>query len=151
MGVLRLLFHPDFGRPAGEMKASAGRIGRSVGGLWRLPEGSRLDARRFLSLGGAVRLAVGLAMAGLGVALGAEVAWGQGFRSDLFDIVDEASRDLFDMLRGGDGGGNAAYAALGEMVGYTEAELLAMSFREITHPKDLDRVLGARRRLMSGD
>ena len=127
MGVLRLFFHPEVGRPLGEMKASAGRIGRSVGGLWRLPEGSRLDARRLRSRAGAIRLAVGLALVSLGVALGAEVAWGQGFRSDLFDIVDEASRDLFDMLRGGDGGGNAAYAALGEMVGYFNAGVLVLA------------------------
>ena len=127
MSVLRLLFHPEFGRPLDEMKASVGRIGRSVRGLWRLPEGHRLDARRFRSRIGALRLALGLAIAGLGVALGAEVAWGQGFRSDLFDIVDEASRDLFDMLRGGDGGGNAAYAALGEMVGYFNAGVLVLA------------------------
>ena len=78
MGVLRLLFHPEFGRPLGETKASAGRIGRSVAGLWQLPEGSRPEARRFRSRIGAARLALGLAIVGLGIALGTGVAWGQG-------------------------------------------------------------------------
>ena len=127
MAVLRLLFHPELGRPLGEMRASAGRIAGSIGQLWRLPEGSRFDARRFRSRIGLVRLALGLSLVGLGIALGTGVAWGQGFQSDLFDIVDEASRDLFDLLRGGDGGGNAAYAALGEMVGYFNAGVLVLA------------------------
>ena len=124
MWLLRLLFLPEFGRSLGQMRASAGRIGDSVGALWRLPEGSRLGVDRFRSRRGAARLAAGLALVGLGTALGTGLAWGQGFQSDLFDIVDEASRDLFDLLRGGDGGGNAAYAALGEMVGYFNAGVL---------------------------
>ncbi len=124
MGLLRLLFLPEFGRSLGQMRASAGRIGDSVGALWRLPEGSRLGIDRFRSRRGAARLVAGLALVGLGTALGTGLAWGQGFESDLFDIVDEASRDLFDLLRGGDGGGNAAYAALGEMVGYFNAGVL---------------------------
>jgi len=127
MGVLRLLFHPEIGRPVDEMRASAGRIAGSVGQLWRLPEGSRFDARRFRTRIGVARLALGLSLVGLGIALGTGVAWGQGFQSDLFDIVDEASRDLFDLLRGGDGGGNAAYAALGEMVGYFNAGVLVLA------------------------
>ena len=124
MRVLRLLFLPDFGRSLGQMRASAGRIGDSVGDLWRVPEGSRLDAGRFRSRRGAVRLVAGLVLVGLGLALGSGIAWGQGFESDLFEIVDEAGRDLFDLLRGGDGGGNGAYAALGEMVGYFNAGVL---------------------------
>lgn len=126
MWLLRLLFLPEFGRSLGQMKASAGRIGASVGALWRLPEGSRLGIDRFRSRRGAARLAAGLALVGLGTALGTGLAWGQGFQSDLFDIVDEASRDLFDLLRGGDGGGNAAYAALGDMVGYFNAGVLVL-------------------------
>ena len=124
MWLLRLLFLPEFGRSLGQMRASAGRIGASVGALWRLPEGSRIGVDRFRSRRGAARLAAGLALVVLGTALGTGLAWGQGFQSDLFDIVDEASRDLFDLLRGGDGGGNAAYAALGEMVGYFNAGVL---------------------------
>ena len=127
MGVLRLLFHPEIGRPLDEMRASAGRMGRSVAGLWRLPEGRRLDVGQFRSRRGAARLVIGLLLVGLGVALGTGMAWGQAFESDLFDIVDEASRDLFDLLRGGDGGGNAAYAALGEMVGYFNAGVLVLA------------------------
>ena len=126
MWLLRLLFLPEFGRSLGQMKASAGRIGASVGALWRLPEGSRLGIDRFRSRRGAARLVAGLALVGLGTALGTGLAWGQGFQSDLFDIVDEASRDLFDLLRGGDGGGNAAYAALGDMVGYFNAGVLVL-------------------------
>ena len=126
MGVLRLLFHPEIGRPLDQMRASAGRIGSRLSELWRLPEGSRLDIARFRSVRGAARLSLGLVLVGLGVALGAGGAWGQGFGSDLFNIVDEASRDLFDLLRGGDGGGNAAYAALGQMVGYFNAGVLVL-------------------------
>ena len=124
MGLLRLLFLPEFGRSLGQVRASAGRIGDSVSDLWRVPEGSRLDAGRFRSRRGAARLAAGLVLVGLGLSLGSGIAWGQGFESDLFEIVDEASRDLLDLLRGGDGGGNAAYAALGEMVGYFNAGVL---------------------------
>ena len=127
MWLLRLLFLPEFGRSLGQVRASAGRIGDAVGALWRVPSGSRLEAGRFRSRRGAARLVAGLSLVGLGVALGAGVAWGQGFQSDLFDIVDEASRDLFDLLRGGDGGGNAAYAALGEMVGYFNAGVLILA------------------------
>ena len=89
------------------------------------PKGGRTAIREWLVFD--TGLKVELVLAALGVGLGAEVAWGQGFRSDLFDIVDEAGRDLFDMLRGGDGGGNAAYAALGGMVGYFNAGVLVLA------------------------
>ena len=128
MRLLRLLFLPEFGRTLRAGRASAGRVAASAASLWELPEGRRPEARRLLATRrGTAGLAFGLGVAALGTALGAGGASGQGIDASLFETVDDASRQLFAMLRGGDGGGNAAYAALGDMVWYFNAGVLVFA------------------------
>lgn len=130
MSLVRFLFMPEFHRPLRSAKASLGRSGEWLGLLGRELGMDRIDRRPWTSARSMAATAGSLAVGIVGTAavvLAGRSSFAQTIDSSLFETVDEASRDLVGFLRGGDGGGNAAYAALGDMIWYFTAGLLVLA------------------------
>ena len=112
-------------KAARSIHQSATRMSRMVGGLWERPQGVVVDLRGLSSPRGILLIAVAGVMIGSAVLLGLRTAEAQVFGQDVFDTVDQASRELLSFLDGGDG--DEQYQALGTMVFYFNLAVFSLA------------------------
>ena len=121
-----LLFVPELRRSLSAMRGASRRVRGSFGALWTAPAGRSLALARFGTRRGLAAGCAGLLLVLLGTGLGVEAALAQSVDAGIFDVMDQASRDLVAFLRGG-GTANAGWNALGEMVFYFNAGMLVLA------------------------
>ena len=121
-----LFFVPELRRSLSAMRGASRRVRGSFGALWTVPAGRSLALAHFGTRRGLAAGCAGLLLVLLGTGLGVEAALAQSVDAGIFDVMDQASRDLVAFLRGG-GTANAGWNALGEMVFYFNAGMLVLA------------------------
>ncbi len=119
-----LVFVPECRRSLQSIRNTCHGIRSSAGSLW--PSGRRVEAGRLGTRRGLAISGVGAGLALLGIGLAVDRAMAQGIDASIFEVIDQASRDLVAFLRGG-GTSNTGWNALGEMVFFFNAGMLVLA------------------------
>ena len=101
-------------KAARAVRRSSSRMSGMVESLWDRPAGRQAELGNLGSRRGMACVVAALAMVAVSALLLDSAARAQVFDKDVFDTVDEAGRELFGFLTGGDG--DAQYEALGMMI-----------------------------------
>ncbi len=119
-------FVPELMRSFRAVRETSWRIRGSVGALWRAPAEARIEVGRFTTRRGLAGAGAGGALVLLGMGLGVDAALAQGVDGGIFDVMDQASRDLLAFLKGGESR-NGGWRALGEMIWFFNAGMLVLA------------------------
>lgn len=119
-------FVPELVRSFRSVRETSSRIRGSFGELWRAPAEGRIALRRCGTRRGLAGTVAGMALVLLGTGLGVDAALAQGIDGGIFDVMDQASRDLVAFLSGSESD-NGGWRALGEMVWYFNAGMLVLA------------------------
>lgn len=121
-----LVFVPEIRRSVRSVRRTYRGIRSSVRALWRAPAGSGVEAGRLATRRGLAGAVAGAALALLGIGLAVDRATAQGVDAGIFEVMDQASRDLVAFLRGS-GTPNNGWNALGQMVFYFNVGMLVLA------------------------
>ena len=121
-----LVFVPELKRAFSSIGSTFLRIRGSAGALWRAPAEERIALERFATRRGLAIAGAGVVMVLLGMGLGVDAALAQGADGGIFEVMDQASRDLVAFLRGGESQ-HGGWRALGQMVWYFNAGMLVLA------------------------
>ena len=121
-----LFLVPEIRRSAGSVRSTYRGIRASFGALWSVAAGQRMEGRRLTTRRGLAGVTVGTVLVLLGMGLAVDHATAQGVDAGIFDVMDQASRDLIAFLRGS-GTANNGWNALGQMIFYLNAGMLVLA------------------------
>ena len=121
-----LVFVPELRRSFRSVRGTSLRIRGSVRALWGAPPGKGIGLEPFATRRGLALAGAGVAFVLLGMGLGVDAALAQGADGGIFEVMDQASRDLVAFLRGGESR-NGGWQALGQMVWYFNAGMLVLA------------------------